>query len=141
MVVGSIRVNEPPPSLSCQEAMLEEIQAVKELEMELLRPVTRKSAARLEELLADDFFEFTQSGSSTNKKDILEKLPKSPEEEFRVSEMEGKVLAADVILLHYIADRKVQISGEEQCTLCSSIWRKRESKWQIVFFQGTPAKR
>ena len=120
--------------------MNEAIQKVMDLEMEVLQPETRKSAARLNELLADDFFEFTQSGGKSNKRDIIRCLPDSPEEVFSVREMEAKVLSSETILLHYIADRKVISSGEEKRTLCSSIWQKRDEKWQLIFFQGTPAK-
>lgn len=121
--------------------MNEEIQKVKNLETELLQPETRKSVKRLNALLSDDFFEFTQSGGSINKKEIIDYLPNSPEEEFKVRAMEAKLLSEDVILLHYIADRRVIESGEERCTLCSSIWQKRDSRWQMIFFQGTPAKK
>ena len=121
--------------------MNEEIQKVKELEMELLQPETRKSVERLHELLGDDFFEFMQSGSATNKRDVIGHLPNSPEEEFKVREMEAKVLSQDTVLLHYIADRRIIESGEEKCTLCSSVWQKRVGKWQMIFFQGTPAKK
>lgn len=86
--------------------MNEEIQKVKDLEIELLQPETRKSTERLNELLADDFFEFMQNGSATNKKDIIEYLPNSEEEEFKVREMGAKVLSEDCILLHYIASHR-----------------------------------
>ena len=80
----------------------------------------------MNELLADDFFEFMQNGSATNKKDIIEYLPNSEEEEFKVGEMGAKVLSEDCILLHYIADRRVIESGKEKCTLCSSVWQKND---------------
>lgn len=119
--------------------MNDEIQEVKELEMELLQPETRKSAKRLDELLADDFFEYMSRGTATNKKEVLNRLPNSPEEEFKAREMQAKVLSDDIILLNYITHRKVISSGEQKCTLCSSIWRRENEKWQMVFFQGTPA--
>lgn len=121
--------------------MHEEIEVVKALELELLQPETRKSLERLSELLADDFFEFMQSGAAATKQDILDYLPNAPEEQFVVRDMEVKILSAENILLHYIADRKVIESGEEKCTLCSSIWQKRDGRWQMLFFQGTPAKK
>jgi len=121
--------------------MNDEIQKVIDLEIELLQFETRKSRERLNELLAEDFFEFMQSGAPTDKKAMVEYLPTSPEEEVHVREMNAKVLSEDNILLHYIADRIVLNSGEEKCTLCSSVWQKRDGKWQMVFFQGTPAKK
>lgn len=121
--------------------MNDEVQKVKDLEMELLQLETRKSVKKLNQLLSDDFFEFTQSGTATSKKDIIEYLPNSPDEEFKIRELEAKVLSEGVILLHYIADRRVIESGEEKCTLCSSVWQKKDDRWQMVFFQGTPAQK
>lgn len=113
---------------------------VKHLEFELLDPDVRKSPERLAELLADDFFEFTQKGSISTKKSILENLPNNPEEKFLVRDYQEKEIAPDTILIHYIADREMIQSGDKKCTLCSSIWQKRGEKWQMIFFQGTPSK-
>ncbi len=41
------------------------------LEEELLKPGVRASAERLDELLADDFFEFASSGQEYNKQEII----------------------------------------------------------------------
>ena len=112
---------------------------VKELEFELLNPETRRSPERLNELLADDFFEFTQSGTANSKQNIIEVLPKLPEEKFAVRDYTEKQLSSNLVLVHYVADREILESGEKRCTLCSSIWRKREDSWQMIFFQGTPA--
>ena len=113
---------------------------VKKFELELLSPEIRKSPERLNELLADDFFEFTQSGTATSKQNIIDVLPKLPEEKFIVRDYTEKQLSNDLILVHYIADREVLESGEKRCTLCSSIWQIRNNNWQMIFFQGTPAK-
>ena len=45
--------------------------SIKSLEVELLHPEVRKSKERLNELLADDFFEIGESGKNYNKQDIL----------------------------------------------------------------------
>jgi hypothetical protein len=113
---------------------------VKEFELELLSPEVRKSPERLNELLADDFFEFTQSGVAHTKEDIIDVLPKYSEENFFVHDYHEKILSADLVLVHYIADREILESGEKRCTLCSSIWQNRNNNWQMIFFQGTPAK-
>ncbi len=111
---------------------------VKELELELLSLETRKLPERLNELLSDDFFEFTQSGSIVTKKDIINTLPKAPEEKFIVSNYIERPLSENLILVHYIANREILESEERRCTLCSSIWQKKNNKWQMIFFQGTP---
>ncbi len=113
---------------------------VKELELELLSSETRMSPQRLNELLSDDFFEFTQSGTTCTKRDIIDVLQQCPEEKFVVRDYSEKKLSADVVLVHYIVDREIVESGEKRCTLCSSIWQNINNRWQMVFFQGTPAK-
>jgi hypothetical protein len=112
---------------------------VKEFELELLSSETRKSPQRLKELLSDDFFEFTQSGTTCTKQDIIDVLQQCPEEKFVVRDYSEKKLSTDVVLVHYIADREIVESGEKRCTLCSSIWQNINNRWQMVFFQGTPA--
>lgn len=90
--------------------------------------------------MADDFFEFTQSGTATTKQDIIDALPKLSEEKFIVRDYTEKQLSGDLVLVHYIADREILESKEKRCTLCSSIWQNRNNAWQMIFFQGTPAK-
>lgn len=113
---------------------------VKELELKLLNSETRKFPQILNELLADDFFEFTQSGTAHTKQDIINVLPKCPEEKFIVRDYNEKRLSADLVLVHYIADREILESGEKRRTLCSSIWQNINNEWKMIFFQGTPAK-
>lgn len=113
---------------------------VQKFELDLLDPKTRKSRKRLGELLADDFFEFNQGGGISTKQTIVEGLPNCPEEEITVRSYEEKKLSSTIVLVHYIADRKILKSGKKRCTLCSSIWQKKSNKWKMVFFQGTPCK-
>lgn len=113
---------------------------IKEFELELLSPEVRRSPKRLHELLADDFFEFTQSGTAHTKGDILNILPKCPEEKFVMRDYHEKLLSVDLVLVHYIVDREILETNEKHCTLCSSIWQNRNKNWQVIFFQGTPAK-
>lgn len=107
--------------------------------MALLSPEVRKSPAKLDKLLADDFFEFTQSGASYTKQDVMKVLPTRAEEKFVVRDYIEKQLSSDVVLVRYIVDREILESGEKRCTLCSSIWQNKNNAWQMIFFQGTPA--
>ena len=111
---------------------------VKTFELELLSPQVRKSEKRLGELLAEDFFEFTQSGKIHTKQDIIDTLPSCPEEVFRVREYQERELSESIILTHYIADREIIETGKKRCTLCSSLWRRSGENWEMIFFQGTP---
>lgn len=113
---------------------------VKEFELDLLNSETRKSKEKLATLIADDFMEFTQSWSIHTKQDIIDILPQCTEEKFEVREYQEKPLAQDIILVNYIADREVIETNLKRCTLCSSIWQKKNNIRQMIFFQWTPAK-
>jgi len=113
---------------------------VKQFELDLLDPTTRRSPQKLATLLADDFFEFTQSGTVSTKQDVIDALPTSPEEKFNVRDYQEKKLTDNVVLVHYIVDRLVIESNLKRCTLCSSVWKYIDNRWQMIFFQGTPAK-
>ena len=111
---------------------------IKKLELELLKPEVRKSEEKLNKLLADDFFEIAKDGKRYSKKDIIKILPQRPEEIFIVKDFEIKKIASNTILATYIADREIVETNQKSRTLCSSLWQKKNGKWQMIFFQGTP---
>ena len=111
---------------------------IKQLEVELLQPETRKSAKRISELLADDFFEFGMSGEKYTKQDIIELLPKLEGIKYEGIDFEAKEIAPDIILLTYKASVENLNTGEKKWTLRSSLWQKRDGNWQMIFHQGTP---
>ena len=90
---------------------------------------------RATELLADDFVEFGRSGRSYNKMQILEALGSESSDLITSSEYKLSLLSPTVALLTYKSQRD---GNAETCTLRSSIWRKNEEAWQMVFHQGTP---
>jgi hypothetical protein len=113
---------------------------VKHLEVELLSLEVRKDSERLNELLSNEFFEFAQSWVAYTKEDIINILPKCPDENISISNYTEKQLTDKLILVHYVANREVISSGKRYCTLCSSIWENSWiSNWQMIFFQWTPA--
>ena len=116
------------------------VNQIKKLEVELLTTETRRSPDRLGELLADDFFEFMQNGEPANKKEIIEILPNSAEFDFEMRNFEIKEVAVETFLVHYVLDRVYKENKTHTTTLCSSLWQKRTDEFQMIFFQGTPAK-
>jgi glyoxylase I family protein len=79
-------------------------------------------------LIADDFVEFGRSGrvwTRESMRDVLEGPPTSPIpiERFEVAE-----LGDDVALVTYRAARANR----------SSVWVRRQGRWQMRFHQGTP---
>ncbi|MBN1778759.1 MAG: DUF4440 domain-containing protein [Candidatus Buchananbacteria bacterium] len=108
-----------------------------ELETDLLRPETRKSAERLNELLVDNFIEFGSSGKIYDKKNIIERLPSSISPKYKISDFQIRELADDVILATYKTNKQEEDS-EKNLSLRSSIWKKNQGQWQMEFHQGTP---
>ncbi len=111
---------------------------IKDLEVELLQPSVRRSADRLNELLADDFLEFGASGSRHNKRDVLKHLPRLDEVKYTVHDFATIQISPDTILATYRVEKEVSHSGEKSFSLRSSLWQNRNGQWQVFFHQGTP---
>jgi hypothetical protein len=115
------------------------------LEEQLLRPDVRSSAEKVAHLLADEFVEIGSSGRVFDKQQIIEALrseesegqsPAQTAEEFTV-----RSIAENVALVTYRTVRWTSITGQEVQTLRSSIWKLIDGRWQMIFHQGTPARR
>ncbi len=109
--------------------------AVEALEIRLLKTEVRKSREELERLLADDFVEIGASGKHWRKADIIESLLSSPGQEIEFDGMTSRLISEDVILLNYRSWRMQP--AERNVALRSSIWKRREGEWQVIFHQGT----
>jgi hypothetical protein len=111
------------------------------LEKELLQPNVRASSSgRLNELLANDYFEFGQSGKKYTKDGVLNLLPSHEEEKFVTSRFELMPLSPDTVLLTYFLERENLEAKNKNSSVRSSIWRMHNGKWQMIFHQGTPVK-
>jgi hypothetical protein len=115
-----------------QDALATEL---KGLEEELLVPTVRRST-RLTELLADEFIEFGSSGRIYTKSDLVAVLQAESPIAQTTSDFKVTSLAPDVALLTYKICRH---SKPAVHTLRSSVWRRANGKWQMVFHQGTIA--
>lgn len=107
------------------------------LEESLLQPEIRRDRARVAELLAEDFLEYGSSGRVYDKSRVLNELTAEPPHRIHLTDFHAKPLAPDLCLVTY---RTVRPEGPPQpgsCILRSSIWVRRDSRWQIVFHQGT----
>ena len=117
----------------------------RELEEQLLRPDVRSSVEKVAHLLADEFVEIGSSGRVFDKQQIIEALeseesegqsPAQTADEFTV-----RSIAENVALVTYRTVRWTSITGQEVQTLRSSIWKLIDGRWQMIFHQGTPARR
>jgi len=103
-----------------------------ELETSLHKLQIRNSIESTAGLLADAFIEFGSSGRVWNKASIMESMRKEEvDQQITVEDFAARELAPDVVLVTYI-------SKKDACsTLRSSIWKRHEGKWQMIFHQGT----
>ncbi len=109
-----------------------------ELELYLLKADVRVSVQDLNQLIHDDFLEFGGSGISFGKKEVLKQLPRKKSPEFSATAFELRHLSCDVAQLVYRATMKKPGEFITRYSLRSSLWRKSQGRWQIIFHQGTP---
>ena len=82
-------------------------------------------------LIADDFFEFGQSGRVWTAESIREVMEVPPSEPAVIERFEVAELADGVVLVTYVMPGEPAVNR-------SSIWIRREGRWQMRFHQGTP---
>lgn len=105
------------------------------LEFALIVPDGREAEV-LERHIATDFHEFGASGQRLSYDDALAVVrgrasAPSGDNLADLTRVSAVLLAADVALLTY------RLSTPERRTLRSSIWRRNDHRWVMVFHQGT----
>ena len=113
---------------------------LRELEELLAKPEIRKSPAELARLIADDFREFGGSGRIFDKQQIIAALQQQGECRLSLQDFRAVSLAPDVVLLTYRGTAQFAGAATTLHSLRSSIWRKQNGEWKVVFHQGTPTK-
>jgi len=111
-------------------------EAVAALELSLLDPAIRASAAELDRLLATEFVEFASTGRAFDKQEVLSRLPSERGLRFHAHEMRTQLLGPGAALVTYEAER-TDTSGTRR-SLRSSMWVLSAGQWRMVFHQGTP---
>ncbi|HWD69086.1 MAG TPA: nuclear transport factor 2 family protein [Solirubrobacteraceae bacterium] len=104
-----------------------------ELERSLWRAETRFDAQFMERTLAADFREFGRSGRVYERADTLAVTGDSIDAHLR--DFQLSMLADDVALLTYVSE--VQHEALDLANR-SSVWVRRDGRWQLRFHQGTP---
>jgi len=114
---------------------------IRALEERLANPGPGDSKESLAGIFAAEFREFGSSGRTFNAETVLGALGGVAQRPSRVPiSLEGfrtERVAPNVILATYLA-RVPAGPGWKPPTLRSSLWCKRDGRWQIVFHQGTP---
>ncbi|URZ08040.1 hypothetical protein CLROS_034060 [Clostridium felsineum] len=108
------------------------------LENDLVKSEVRKSAQKLNDLLADDFFEFCSNGKEYRYKngDVLQEA--NDEELFwQIIDFKIEQLSDDYLLALYKVIKHTETDENKKYTHRSSIWKCVDGKWKMYFHQGT----
>ncbi len=119
-----------------EKLLLEEL--IRPLEERLLQADVRQSADDVAELLADDFIEIGSSGRIFDKQATIDGLQHESSVEILLTDYRARILAPDVILFTYRAIRSASAPAQATQSLRSSIWKRLDGRWRLVFHQGTP---
>jgi len=106
-------------------------------ESQLLKPDIRKSAKELDLLLSDEFIEFCSSGEIVNKQQTITALCEESTISRELMNVTITHLAPTVILVTYVALQTVSTKEAAVSSLRSSVWKRQNDRWQMVFHQGT----
>ncbi|MEG4009194.1 DUF4440 domain-containing protein [Microcoleus sp. Pol1B3] len=106
------------------------------LEQELWREETRVNTERMNELIAQDFFEFGRSGRVWQRQDTLVAEPSSRDVLRPLPEFHIRLLDENIAQVTY--DSAFIYDGVVEHTHRSSIWSRTASGWVVRFHQGTP---
>ena len=108
-----------------------------QLEKRLFQPEVRHSRTDLTELLSDEFVEFGSSRRVYDREQIIAHLAEESSIRISISDFKCVQLASDVALVTY----RATVSEEDRPakdSLRSSIWKRENGNWRMVFHQGTP---
>lgn len=108
---------------------------IQSLEERLFEYSTRQDREALSLLLAEEFVEFGASGAAWDRAEILSALPEQAFVQRRLRDFKLRRLAPEVVLATYVCE--VPTAQGLQRSLRSSLWRKTQERWQMVFHQGT----
>jgi GNAT superfamily N-acetyltransferase len=110
---------------------------IRALELRLLEPDVRSSAAAMGELLADDFAEIGASGRVYDKALIVATIGQDDLQEAIVDDFEVHLLAPGIVLATYRLRSRTTGAGVTRHTLRSSLWVLDGERWRLRFHQGT----
>ena len=116
-----------------QDSITQELQELEEL---VFQPEIRHSPEKLTKILADEFIEFGSSGIVWTKSKIIGALQQETNTRIYLENFQTRELAPDVILATYRAIVQ-EDDNDETHSMRSSIWKRIDERWQMVFHQGT----
>lgn len=81
--------------------------------------------------------EFASTGQAYDKAQIIEALRNSAPARFTLSDFKAVPLAPDVALATFRLSRDATRDRPAADSLRSSVWKRTEGRWRMVFHQGT----
>lgn len=110
---------------------------LKMLEESLWLPEIRFSHGKMEEILAEGFFEFGSSGRIYDKHDTIRTPPREIGAKLPFPGFSVNLLSSSVALVTY---QSILRGSDENFhhALRSSVWTRTDRGWRLVFHQGTP---
>jgi predicted kinase len=92
----------------------------------------------LSTLIDDEFIEIGSSATHYNKADVIQWLSSVDQSIRSGTDFLAKLLENHLVLLTYTSHIQNAPGTPDKKALRSSIWRKQDDIWQMVFHQGTP---
>jgi hypothetical protein len=114
----------------------EDKEILERLESELWQGETRFNLQRMNELIADDFFEFGRSGRVYQRQDTLAIDRQAIDAVLPLPKFCARLLDKNTAQVTY--DSAVKYNGVVEYAHRSSIWSRSIDGWIIRFHQGTP---
>jgi hypothetical protein len=122
--------------MQSMEPGIEDRTALERLEESLWRPETRFDRKFMEEVIAQDFFEFGRSGRIYERADTLGAAPQPLDAVLPLPDFKVRLLNADSAQVTY--NSVVRSNGVVDYGRRSSIWSRTGRGWVLRFHQGTP---
>jgi glyoxylase I family protein len=110
---------------------------IRELELELLSPDTRRNPAELDKLIDNNFVEIGKSGKVWNKKSVIDALLNEPDTRITITDFSLTKISEDVVLAIYKAYHNHLEDNTSIMSIRSSVWKLSNAGWKIIFHQGT----
>lgn len=110
-----------------------------QLEQELLKSEVRRSPQKINEIIAEDFIEFSSSGGEYHYKkgDVFLQENNNNDLQWEILDFKIKELAENCVLAMYKVIKHNETNESKKYSLRSSIWKCYEGKWKMIFHQGT----
>ncbi|WP_300260998.1 DUF4440 domain-containing protein [Clostridium sp.] len=110
-----------------------------QLENDLIKSEVRKSADKINEILSNDFVEFSSSGSEYHYKygDVFQDEEDERILDWEILDFKVKKVTDNCVLATYMVIKHDELDERKRYSLRSSLWTEKNGKWKMSFHQGT----